>query len=174
MFGTRQYERPIVTQAVDLNTGEVVIFDETTPIEQMPAMVLSTGSLPVAFEPIILAKQTLVDGGVFTNLDMSEAILKCKDMGYEEKDIIIDVILCFDKAIQLDEWTDWQAKWKNAYDYYTRRQHYREFYYYYEDITRVVRGYPGVHFRHLISPSSDLGGGYVPIFDGTDVTQQYL
>jgi hypothetical protein len=33
----------------------------------------------------------------------------------------------------------------------------------------VVRGYPHVNFRHLISPRKDLGGGYIPIFDGVDV-----
>ena len=48
------------------------------------------------------------------------------------------------------------------------------FYYYYEDITRVVRGYPKVHFRHLITPISDLGGGYVPIFDGIEQTQKFI
>ena len=50
-----------------------------------------------------------------------------------------------------------------------RLHEYTNFYYYYEPITRVIRGYPNVHFRHLISPRVPLGGGYVPIYDGVDV-----
>ena len=46
---------------------------------------------------------------------------------------------------------------------------YRFFYYYFEDITRVIRGYPNVHFRHMVTPSVALGGGYIPIFDGAGV-----
>ena len=46
---------------------------------------------------------------------------------------------------------------------------YRFFYYYFEDITRVIRGYPNVHFRHMVTPSVALCGGYIPIFDGADI-----
>ena len=32
----------------------------------------------------------------------------------------------------------------------------------------MISGYPKVHFRHLITPSETLGGGFIPIFDGVD------
>lgn len=111
-----------------------------------------------------MGTKNMVDGGAFTNLDMSEAILKCREQGFADEDMIVDVILCFDKVVRLDHWTMEEANYKNAYDLYKRREDLRDFYYYYEDITRVVRGYPKVHFRHLIAPSEDLGGGMVPIF----------
>ena len=66
------------------------------------------------------------------------------------------------------------SKYKNAWDLYERKEYLKNFYYYYEDVTRVVRGYPKVKFRHLISPRQEVGGGYIPIFDGTDVTQMFL
>ena len=43
------------------------------------------------------------------------------------------------------------------------------YYWYLEDILRIVKGFPEVNFRHLILPDDNLGGGYVPIFDGLDV-----
>ena len=56
-----------------------------------------------------------------------------------------------------------------------RLSEYDDYYYwYYEAITRVIRGYPDVHFRHMISPSTPLGGGYVPIFDGVDVNLKLM
>ena len=82
--------------------------------------------------------------------------------------------MCFEKVVNWDEWSNTDVKFKNAYDLYKRKEYFREFYYYYEDITRVVRGYPRVHFRHLITPKQDVGGGYVPLFDGIDVTRQFL
>ena len=91
------------------------------PREIIPSVVLATGSVPIIFEPQIHEKQTLVDGGVFSNLDMSEAIVKCKEKGFEEKDIIIDIILCFDKAMRVPKWSMHDAKYKNAYDYYERQ-----------------------------------------------------
>lgn len=117
---------------------------------------------------------TLVDGLVLSNLDLSEAITSCKDKGFKDEDIIVDVIMCFDKIISWDDWTMKDSRYKNAYELYNRKEYFKEFYYYYEDITRVVRGYPNVHFRHMISPRQDIGGGPVPIFDGTDVTQRFL
>ena len=53
MLGNRKFERHFVTQAVDLDSGEVVVFDETIPKEIMPSVILSTGTMPVFFEPQI-------------------------------------------------------------------------------------------------------------------------
>ena len=130
--------------------------------------VVSSASIPFVFPPQAINSMNLVDGGAFTNLDLSEAIMKCRDKGFKDEDMIVDVILCFDKVVDIDRWTIEQSKYKNAYDLYSRHIALRDFYYYYEDITRVVRGYPKVHFRHLIAPMKALGGGFFPIFEGID------
>lgn len=116
----------------------------------------------------------MVDGLVLSNLDLSEAVIQCQDKGFKDEDIIIDVILCFDQVIEWEDWTMDESKWKNAYDLYKRKEYFRYFYYYYEDVTRVVKGYPNVHFRHMISPKQFVGGGMVPLFDGTDVQKEFL
>jgi hypothetical protein len=36
---------------------------------------------------------------------MSEAIVKCKDLGYTEENIIVDVVMCFDKVVDIENWT---------------------------------------------------------------------
>ena len=135
---------------------------------------MSSASIPLVFPPTQIGTHNLVDGGAFTNLDMSEAILKCREKGYKDEDMIVDVVMCFDKVVKVDPWDMKDAKYKNAYELYKRHEAFRDFYYYYEDVTRVVRGYPKVNFRHLVSPSTDLGGGYIPIFDGVDVAIGYI
>jgi predicted acylesterase/phospholipase RssA len=102
---------------VDLNTGEIVIFDETTPQDDIASVITASASIPIIFPPVITAdNKVLVDGGTFSNLDMSEAIIKCKDKGFKEEDIIIDVIMCFDKVVEIPEWTKRDTLYKNAWE----------------------------------------------------------
>ena len=46
------FKRMIAIQSVDLNTGDIVIFDETTPTDQTKAAILSSASIPVIF-PVV-------------------------------------------------------------------------------------------------------------------------
>ena len=134
----QHFKRMIAIQSVDLNTGEIVIFDETTPIEQTKDAILSSASIPVIFPVVRIDHQVLVDGGTFTNLDLSEGIIKCRERGFPDEKIIVDVIMCFDKVVEVEPWTKEITKFKNAFEYYLRKEHLKDFYYYYEDITRVV------------------------------------
>ena len=87
---------------MDLNTGEIVIFDETTPQDDIASVITASASIPIIFPPVITAdNKVLVDGGTFTNLDMSEGIIKCKEKGFKEEDIIIDVITTISLALDM-------------------------------------------------------------------------
>jgi len=46
-----------------------------------------------------------VDGGVFSNIEVDESILKCRENGFDDSNIIVDLILCFDKVVEVEEWT---------------------------------------------------------------------
>jgi predicted acylesterase/phospholipase RssA len=85
-------------QAVDLNTGEIFVFDETMPKEDRAQTILAGGSIPLIFEPVedLIDTKALVDGGTYSNLELDEGILKCREQGFDDKDIIVDVILCHD------------------------------------------------------------------------------
>ena len=45
---------------------------------------------------------TLVDGGIFTNLDLGEAIVRCREEVDNDEDIIIDIVMCFDVPVELE------------------------------------------------------------------------
>merc|ERR1711998_549364 len=104
LVGERTIKRGLALQAVDLNTGTTVIFDETMPHGFLPKAIAASASIPGAFSPMYVNQSTLVDGLVLSNLDLSEAITSCQDKGFKDEDIIVDVILCFDKIINWDEW----------------------------------------------------------------------
>ena len=88
-----------------MNTGKVVIFDETMPQEMISEAICSSASIPGAFAPTIIDSMTLVDGGLFTNLDLDEAVTKCREEVDNDEDIIVDIILIMDKPYKIDEWT---------------------------------------------------------------------
>lgn len=113
----REIKRQLAILAVDLNTGEIVIFDETMPSKYIWEAVYASSSYPIVFPPTYIDKKTLVDGGLFTNIDISESIVKCRESGFEDKDIIIDAILCFDKVVKIQEWQKKEIKYKNAWDF---------------------------------------------------------
>jgi len=51
---------------VDVNTGKIIIFDETIKDDEMRAkVVLSSASIPAFFPPVKIDKWALVDGGTF-------------------------------------------------------------------------------------------------------------
>jgi len=59
------WKRKIAIQSVDLNTGQVVIFDETVPMEIRNDVVRSSASIPAVFPPVKIDDMSLVDGGNF-------------------------------------------------------------------------------------------------------------
>jgi predicted acylesterase/phospholipase RssA len=161
----RTFKRKIAIQSVDLNTGKVIIFDENTPDDIRSEAVASSASIPGMFSPTLINGMTLVDGGVFTNLDLGEAIVRCREEVENDEDIIVDIVLCFDQPVKIPEWTPEEAKWKNAYQFYERKSAFRDYYFwYYEDVIRVIRGYPHIKFRYLVTPSQTLPSEYFPIF----------
>jgi predicted acylesterase/phospholipase RssA len=43
--------------------------------------VVASASIPGFFSPVKIKDMALVDGGVFENLDLAEAIVKCRELG---------------------------------------------------------------------------------------------
>ena len=53
----------------------------------------------------------------------------------------------------------------DAYTMYKRTLEIENYYFYYEDVLRVRRGYPDINFRHVVAPSRPMwNAGFVPIF----------
>ena len=82
---------------------------------------------------------------------MEDAIQKCRELGFEDQDIIVDAILCLDDRYAISAWTESLFRYKTAHKIYERRTEMDDFYYNYEDVVRVVPGLEDVNFRHLIS-----------------------
>lgn len=106
----------------------------------------------------------LVDGGMFSNVSIGDPIERCREEGYNDEDIIIDILLCYEAPWVMEEWDSEKLIWENAYDFYERRKEISRFYYYTGEIQRLYRGYHDVNFRLVIQPSAKLTtSGALPI-----------
>ena len=55
-------------------SAQVVIFDETMSNEERVANIISSTSIPFAFEPVPVDDMLLVDGSVYANLSVGDPI----------------------------------------------------------------------------------------------------
>jgi hypothetical protein len=64
---------------------------------------------------------------------------------------------------------------KNAFKMGYRRQEFFNYYFwYYEDLLRVMRGFPDVQFRFIVSPSVTLPSDYFAISATREMIEFYL
>lgn len=64
--------RPLKIVATDLTTGELMVFDRSTPAVEVAEAVAASIAIPLVFKPVIVAsydrKRVFVDGGLVSNL----------------------------------------------------------------------------------------------------------
>ena len=126
--------------------------------------VISTASIPFVFQPVKMGDLQLVDGGTFTALNVGDPIDRCREEGVEDKDIIVDIIMCLDHFANLDKWTMQETSWKDALSIFLRRDKIGYYYNYFEDVISVTRGFHDVFFRYVLYPSQKPpSGGLIPI-----------
>ncbi len=93
------FKRMVAFQTIDADTGKIYTFTEAEPLETQWMSVKASGSFPVGFPPQDYTNpstgETLhfVDGGVYSNTDIEQAIKRCRDKGFADENIIIDTIL---------------------------------------------------------------------------------
>lgn len=67
--------------------------------------VAASASIPVAFQPTTTINDyQLVDGGTFSDLNLEDAIMKCREIVDNDVDIIIDVIMCQTDPLVISEY----------------------------------------------------------------------
>ena len=100
-LGVKEMKRGILLGITDANTGDYVVVDEHNTPDKMAEYVAASCSIPALFEDIKMDDTVYIDGGVLINLNAASAIQKCKDMGYEEKDIVMDLIFAHESILYI-------------------------------------------------------------------------
>ena len=74
-------------------------------------MIVSSASIPFAFPPRDVDDMALVDGGLFSNVSIGDPIQRCREDGFADEDIIVDVMLCYEKPWVMEHWDDNNLMW---------------------------------------------------------------
>ena len=64
---------------MNIANSQVVIFDESTPLDVRAKAVFSSASIPFVFPPVELDGMYLVDGGSFANASVGDPIRRCQE-----------------------------------------------------------------------------------------------
>lgn len=166
---SRTVNRKVSFATVDANEAAYTVYDfnatGTLPPDYIESAFASS-SIPAIFPYILRGDKTLIDGGVIWNLDVPSAIRRCKEIVDDEKDIIVDFILCGDHSIATVE----ELAKKSTIGHLMRGMEVKSFFNGMNDYNSSVQAYPDVTFRYVIAPSENIEGGFIPLdFSRTQV-----
>ena len=159
MFDDHKIKRMLQIETIDIDTGFVAKYDETIDYFDLAHVVRASTSMPFAFPHVHYDNHTYVDGGTVWNVDVDGVITRCRDKGFADKDIILDVILCNSRTnTTRDETKDY-----NTINNYHRYNEIKAYYGTLSDYLEIMRGYPDVDFRYFLVPQEDLYSGFIPL-----------
>jgi len=130
--------------------------------------VTSSASIPFIFPNRQLHGMTLMDGGTIWNNDPHMAVKRCRDMGYADKDIVLDMIQCGGN----NSTTPKDTVSGNAYGNYMRDYDIGTYYKQMTDASKFMQEAPHVTYRYLIFPhkGANLPSGLSQLQFTPDVT----
>jgi predicted patatin/cPLA2 family phospholipase len=154
-----EIKRKFVCGATNYLTGDYETFDEETlNREEYVDAITSSASYPVIFPVNKFRNKYYMDGGVKINLDIASGVNKCTDMGYDDKDIVLDVIMLNSAVLSQQDATGVHPLGVlnrvfeiQGYDNAMR------------DIEFAREVFTDVNFRYVIAPTRNLPSGKIPL-----------
>lgn len=160
--GPRSIKKKFTVVLTNADTGlsEHVDFNHS---ETLPPGAISTivgsSAIPAAFPHMTINGNTYIDGGCIWNLDVAGAIRRCHEIVDDDKDIIVDIILCSEYNLTVKG----DIKKLNAIDHFRRAKRIEEYIDNMQDIQRALMLYPDVTFRYVLGPSEALSNSPIPL-----------
>ncbi len=87
-------QRRLVVSTVDTQTGNYNQFDESTPRDQIPTVVISSASIPAVFSDRKYKGGVYMDGGTVWNTNVVSAINRCLEVVEDKSKIVVDIAIC--------------------------------------------------------------------------------
>ena len=167
----KEIYRKLSIGITDATNADVLIFDlDEIPKANITQLILDSTSMPAVFPYQIKEELVLMDGGVMINIDVHSAVRRCKELGFEDKDIIVDAILptgaSIDKIFSNVTYT--------GYDMYKRYKQLIEYRAALDDIIHAINDFPNVYFRYIVFPLESIPSFTVPIFFNKDSIEEMI
>jgi len=97
-------KKMVTVTATSIDNGSVQVFTEkNTDLKDFPMAVVSSSSIPFVFPHRRLRDQELMDGGMTYGTNPVGAVERCREAGYDDKNIVLDIILCWGNKLEHSE-----------------------------------------------------------------------
>jgi len=114
----------------------------------------------------------MVDGGVYSNTNLEQAINKCRKHVDSDDKIIVDVLMCQTDPVEIGEYK--KENMFNAINIYNRKKAIKTYYDTMNDIYPFVRAFPEINYRYIVAASETLPSSVVPVIvSQDDLTKTY-
>lgn len=115
-------------------------------IDERTIAVIASASIPGLFPPTKLRDYNMIDGGSAWNLNIVGAIEKCKELGVNDENIVLDVIILQpNKIIRMDN-----DKNLKTINYYERIKEIKSQMKTIKDVAENMQAFPKLDYRYFI------------------------
>jgi len=157
-FNDLDFQRPVNVGITNAENGELVDWNETNMVKDYTYQVLFASlNMAGAFPPAQVLDGQWFDGSAVYDMDIFTGVNRCKDAGYAESDIVVDVIMT--SAPQLKDVDATNFKTLNMLARYLQISGY---YSAMDGVLRAQFAYKDVTFRHMVMPSASIGSSIKP------------
>jgi hypothetical protein len=108
-FGDKDIRRHINIGITDILTGTYVTFTESEKKHEMTEVLKASVSYPGVFPALNYNDAMYTPGSTIYEMDVLSVINHCENLGYESKDIYIDVITTTDVNIGVEQTNNYNA-----------------------------------------------------------------
>jgi predicted patatin/cPLA2 family phospholipase len=159
-------KRKLIIGTTNIETGRIerYDFDKLMHDEYVDA-ILSSSAFPVIFPNIGFQNKTYIDGGVKIAVDIASGVHKCLDMGFNEADIIVDVVLCHSRFLAKRD-----PKSYHPMNVLIRFLEILSYDLAMKDVDEIIDVFEHVKFRYIVAPTKVLPSGLIPL----DFTQSQI
>lgn len=144
--------------AVNADTARYDRFNETLSVQEIKEAARGSAAVPVVFPHVHVGDFDYIDGGIISTYDIGGVVERCRDDGFQDEDIVVDVVLC--QALSLEEKNITGESTSGVFSRYYEVMNYVISMHNYYD-SRL--DYPDVLFRYTVYPESKLPQGTIPL-----------
>lgn len=146
----RDATRVMTLGAVNVQNGNYEDLSSLITTEKLEEAIFAATAVNVFFPPVKAFNKYWFDGSGVWPIEVIGPIARCKEMGFQDKDIIVDVLMTLsDQLAQRD------ADHDTTIPSLVRFIEIAEFFEATNGVERAKAGFPEITFRHLVSPEAD-------------------
>lgn len=156
-------QRKISIGTVDIDSGLYKTYNESLKFSDFLEAGMCSSAIPVVFNNQKFNSGVYCDGGLLQSFDAGKAIERCLELTSDQKEIYLDIINCFSKALP-----DESSKMKTM-DVILRAFEIRGNTGSIKSLNDALRAFPNVNFRYFVQPSIPL-----PKTDALNFTSAFI